>query len=81
MKTIADTALQSKDREAIAAATALLRERFPVVRIVLFGSKAIARDNAESDINLLVLTSDKLGWREAMPLRTPSSTSRWYTTW
>lgn len=64
MNNIADIALQSKDREAIAAATALLKERFPVVRIILFGSKAIGRDDAESDIDLLVLTSDKLSWRE-----------------
>jgi len=64
MKTISDITLQSKDREAIAATTALLKERFPVVRVILFGSKAIGRDDAESDIDLLVLTARKLEWRE-----------------
>jgi predicted nucleotidyltransferase len=64
MKTISEIALQAKDRNAIAAATTLLKERFPVVRVILFGSKATGRDDRESDIDLLVLTARKLDWRE-----------------
>ena len=64
MKTIAEVALEPRDREAITAATVLLKKCFPVVSITLFGSKASGRDDAESDIDLLVLTSRKLDWRE-----------------
>lgn len=64
MRTLSDIHLQPKDRGAIAAAVALLKERFPVQSVTLFGSKATGRDDAESDIDLLVLTSRKLTWRE-----------------
>jgi len=64
LKTIAEIELQPRDREAIAAATMLLRERFPVASVTLFGSKATGLDDSESDIDLLVLTSRKLDWRE-----------------
>lgn len=64
MRTLADIPLSATDREAICAATALLRARFPATRILLFGSKATGRDDLESDIDLLVLTSRRLSWRE-----------------
>ena len=64
MKTLTDIPLNSKDREAIAAAVLVLKEGFPVQSVTLFGSKATGRDDAESDIDLLVLTSRKLTWRE-----------------
>lgn len=64
MKTIAEIELKPGDREAIAAAKMLLEERFPVTSVTLFGSKATGRDDTESDIDLLVLTSRKLEWRE-----------------
>lgn len=35
-----------------------------MTRILLFGSKAVGRDDPESDIDLLVLTSRGLSWRE-----------------
>ncbi|MCL4555209.1 MAG: nucleotidyltransferase domain-containing protein [Actinobacteria bacterium] len=59
-----DILLSAADREAIQAAGTLLRERFPTSRIVLFGSKATGHDDAESDIDLLVLTARPLSWRE-----------------
>jgi len=61
MKTIAEVALAPADREAITTATILLKKCFPVVSVTLFGSKVSGRDDAESDIDLLVLTSRKLG--------------------
>jgi predicted nucleotidyltransferase len=64
MKTIAEVTLNPKDRDAIMVATTMLKERFPVTSVTLFGSKAAGRDDAESDIDLLVLTSQKLDWRE-----------------
>lgn len=64
MRTIDHVALKGRDRAAIAAAVELLRRMFPVDRVVLFGSKATGKDDAESDIDLLVLTSRPLSWRE-----------------
>jgi predicted nucleotidyltransferase len=64
MRTLADVELRPADREAIVAAATLLRERFPVLRVCLFGSKATGKDDPESDIDLFVLTSRPLSWRE-----------------
>jgi predicted nucleotidyltransferase len=64
MRTLANIPLEEKDRQAIEAAARLLRDRFPVERVILFGSKARAAGDEESDIDLLVLTSRKLHWRE-----------------
>ena len=64
MKCLKDIALKQRDRTAIEAAVRLLRDRFPVERIVLYGSKACGTDDAESDIDLLVLTSRELEWKE-----------------
>lgn len=62
MKTLADIPLHPKDRQAIAAAVSLLKEQFPVQSVTLFGSKATGQDDAESDIDLLVLTTRTLSW-------------------
>ena len=64
MKTLRDIPLHERDRRAIEAAAHLLREKFPVERVVLFGSKSRAAGDEESDIDLLVLTSRRLHWRE-----------------
>jgi predicted nucleotidyltransferase len=65
MKTLADIALQENERRAIEAAARLLRAEFPVQQVILFGSKARGSGDEESDIDLLVLTSRRLHWREA----------------
>ncbi|MBN2562959.1 MAG: nucleotidyltransferase domain-containing protein [Phycisphaerae bacterium] len=65
MKTLADIPLEENERQAIEAAGRLLHDTFPVEQVVLFGSKARAASDEESDIDLLVLTSRKLHWREA----------------
>ena len=49
MRKLADVSLQLKDREAIAAAAELLKERFPVQSVTLSGSQVTGRDNAKSD--------------------------------
>ncbi len=64
MKALADLPLVDMDRQAIAAAVKLLRERFPIDRAILFGSKATGTDTAESDIDLLVTTERSLSWQE-----------------
>jgi predicted nucleotidyltransferase len=60
MRELAEIRLQARDRAAIEEAATLLRRRFPVVRIILFGSKARGDDDGESDIDLLILTSRPL---------------------
>ena len=60
MKTIAEIRLHPRDRAAIDEAAELLRRRFPVEAVILFGSKARGDDDGESDIDLLVLTTRDL---------------------
>jgi uncharacterized protein len=64
MKTIADIPLADADRRAIEEASGLLRERYPIERIVLYGSKAKGTDTSESDIDLLLVTTVPLSWRD-----------------
>jgi predicted nucleotidyltransferase len=52
MKTLEQIPLLEKDRQAIGEAAAILRRRFPISQLVLFGSKARGDDGAESDIDL-----------------------------
>jgi uncharacterized protein len=56
------------ERDAIAAASEMLKRRFPVDRVVLFGSRARGEGHAESDVDLLVLTTRPLHWRERFAL-------------
>jgi len=56
MLQMTDIVLKEHDRQAVLAAGAVLRDCFPVERVILFGSKARGDDDAESDIDLLVLT-------------------------
>lgn len=64
MKGLDQIPLKPNDRRAIEAAVRVLRDQFPVEQVVLYGSKATGTDDAESDIDLLVLTSRELNWRE-----------------
>lgn len=64
MKTLDDIRLKPNDRKAVEEITTLLKKNFPVTEIRLFGSKARGTDDAESDIDLLVLTSRKLHWQK-----------------
>jgi predicted nucleotidyltransferase len=64
MRTVAELALKADDRRAIDLVQRELRQRFSVARVILFGSKARGEDVAESDIDLLVLTTHGCPWRE-----------------
>src|SRR5882724_6732800 len=64
MRRLDQVALKPADSEAVRRATAILKQRFPVERVVLFGSKARGQDSPESDIDLLVLTRRTLGQAE-----------------
>lgn len=64
MKTLAELPVTEKEKAAIEEAKRLIMEKFPVVQVILFGSKARGDDDEESDIDLLLLTSRSLDWRE-----------------
>jgi predicted nucleotidyltransferase len=68
MRTIDQAALDDRERVAIRAAARLLRERFSALQVVLFGSRARGEGDAESDLDLLVLTARPLDWRERQAL-------------
>ena len=52
--------LADTDRAAVAATIEVIRYRWPVERVILFGSKARGDDDSESDIDLLVITSSQI---------------------
>lgn len=60
----AELSLAPRDRAAVLDAVKLLVARLPVERVVLYGSKVRGDDHAESDIDLLVLTSRPLSAAE-----------------
>ncbi|NMF82401.1 nucleotidyltransferase domain-containing protein [Nodosilinea sp. P-1105] len=61
--TIADLPLKKNDSLALEAAVSLLLAEFPVDQVILYGSKATGADTDESDIDLLVLTTQPLSWQ------------------
>ena len=68
MKLLDEAPLKAQDRASILEAVRLLHNRFPVDRVILYGSKARGSDDAESDIDLLVLTARKLDRAERSAL-------------
>ena len=64
MKTVADNPVQRSDRYAIEDAVRLPRRRVPIDQVILLGSKAMGSDTPESDLDLLILTTTPLSWRE-----------------
>jgi predicted nucleotidyltransferase len=64
MKTINDLKLEYREKCAILEASKILKENFLVEEVVLFGSKVRGDDDKESDIDLLVLTSQPVSWKE-----------------
>ena len=64
MKTIDDLSIKENEKKAIREATRILKERFPVTDVILFGSKARGDSSEESDIDLLLLTKEPLHWKE-----------------
>lgn len=64
MKSLDSAPLTDTERAAVREAARILKDQFPVEEIVLFGSKARGDFDAESDIDLLVLTSREVHWQE-----------------
>ena len=69
MRTLNDVSLKENDRRAVERASQILRSQFPVAQVVLFGSKARGDDDAESDIDLLVLTDRLVSHAERHQMR------------
>ncbi|MBI2298083.1 MAG: nucleotidyltransferase domain-containing protein [Armatimonadetes bacterium] len=69
MRALDQVELSDQDRLAVEAAARLLRERYPVEEVILYGSKARGDDTPESDIDLLVLTSCALSQEMRAQLR------------
>ena len=64
MKNIDKAPLPDREREAIERAVHTLKKHFPVERVILFGSKARGNYDTDSDIDLLVITTRELHWKE-----------------
>ncbi|OQY59241.1 MAG: hypothetical protein B6245_07760 [Desulfobacteraceae bacterium 4572_88] len=56
--------LDKKEEKAIFRAARILKEKYPVKQVILFGSKARGDDEEGSDIDLFLLTSRPLHWKE-----------------
>ena len=64
MQNLDDLKLRSNEREAIREATKMLKEKFPVNEIILFGSKARGDSDEASDIDLFLVTKHSIHWKE-----------------
>ena len=64
MKPSGNYLIKENDLKAIESAKELLKQNFPVLEVVLFGSKVRGDDNEESDIDLLLLTSRPVLFKE-----------------
>jgi len=56
--------LEQREEKAIEEAARTLKSQFPVEEIILFGSKARGDHDVFSDIDLLLVTTTPLHWRE-----------------
>jgi len=64
MKNIEKTSLLKNERDALQEAALLMKENYPLDKIILFGSKARGDSDQYSDIDILLITSRQLNWRE-----------------
>lgn len=64
MKSLDKAPLGKRERDAIETAARLLKERFSIDNVILFGSKARGDADAHSDIDLLLISSRGLHWKD-----------------
>jgi len=64
MKSFESVSLMKNESEAIKAAVRMLKSEFSVSKVILFGSKARGDHDEHSDIDLLVVASKLLHWKE-----------------
>jgi len=64
MKSFESASLMKNESEAIEAAIRMLKSEFSVSKVILFGSKARGDHDEHSDIDLFVVASKLLHWKE-----------------
>ena len=64
MKSFESVSLMKNESDAIKAAIKMLKSEFSISKIILFGSKARGDHDEHSDIDLLVVASKLLHWKE-----------------
>lgn len=64
MKKYENTPLVERERNAINAAVGFLKKNHPVKTAILYGSKTRGDHDEHSDIDLLIITSRPLHWKE-----------------
>ena len=64
MKLFEGASLMKNESEAIEAAIRMLKSEFSISKVILFGSKARGDHDEHSDIDLLVVASKLLHWKE-----------------
>jgi len=64
MKAKRKKSLEQREGLAIEEAARTVKSQFPVEEIILFGSKARGDHDAFSDIDLLLVTTQPLHWRD-----------------
>lgn len=64
MKKWDNTPLKFNERKAIQKAVNTLKMKFPIERVILYGSKARGESDVYSDIDLLIICSEQISWRE-----------------
>ena len=64
MKSFESSSLMKNESKAIEAAVRMLKREFSVTKVILFGSKARGDHDKHSDLDLLVVASRLLHWKE-----------------
>jgi len=64
MKSFESVSLMKNESDAIKAAIRMLKSEFSVSKVILYGSKARGDHDEHSDIDLLVVASKLLHWKE-----------------
>ncbi len=64
MKSFESTSLTNNERKAVEATVRMLKSQFSIEKVILFGSKARGDYDKHSDIDLLVVASRLLHWKE-----------------
>jgi predicted nucleotidyltransferase len=64
MRRFENAPLVGNERQAVEAVVKMLKEQFPIKRVILFGSKVRGDFDEYSDIDLLLITSRPLYWKE-----------------
>ncbi len=64
LKTVSMLALKQNEKQAIMMMVRLLKKKYPVEKIILFGSKARGDGDDGSDVDIMLLTSRPINWKE-----------------